>query len=558
MPIAFWRQTFIALIALTLAIVLINPVAEVGMNDDWSFIRTAFDLARSGHLRYNGWAAPIIGVQAYWGALFIRLFGYSFTVARISTAVLTLLFVPVLLRLGRAAGLQANTALFATMALLLSPLLLIGITSFMTDTPAFLLFAGALLAAMEAWQNPNRGKALRWMLLTAILSALSGSIRQIYWAAGGWFLFVLAGWRFKSAYERILTWFCLLATVAFSLFVSHWQSLQPYVSNGSVMAFIADEPWSESLTEGFTRLLRFVVTWIVLLLPVSVCFLPRWRMIQRRWVLLVVAAAAGWLAYLLADPLPWVGNTLSPNGVLSSHLDVAGEKPVVLAPVAIWLIATASLITFAVAAILRPQISKEGIRFAALTLPFLLVYIAAIAIRGPFFGIYDRYSLPAVAILAVLLLSACQKVPTAAWMALGIYALYGVATAHDSFAAARARLELTNRLLVSGLQRTDILSGFEFDCWTEVEKTGYINNDQIQYPANAYHNFGDCNGPETLQFWWRSLAPSVHARYVVTLTPLADLEPAEAGSVAYRTWLPLGTQHVYAQRSKEPLTCKPE
>jgi hypothetical protein len=560
MPTALWRQTIIAVIPLTLAILLINPLAEVGMNDDWSYVRTAFDLARSGHLRYNGWAAPIIGFQAYWGALFVRLFGYSFTVVRISTEVLTLLFVPVLLRLCRTAGLHATTAMFATLTLLLSPLLLISLTSFMTDTPAFLLFAGALLAALEAWQNPDRGTALRWMLLAAILGALSGSIRQIYWAAGMWFLFVLAGWRFKSAYERSLTWLCLLATLAFSVFVTQWQRQQPYVPAESLIGAAALEPWRDWLTRGFGRLMHFKVTWIVLLLPVSVCFLPGWRTIRRRWIIFIAAVAAGGLAYLLADPLPWAGNTLSQFGVLSSHLDVAGEKPLVLSPLALWLIATASLTTFAVMAVLliraRPALSKESLHVAVLTLPFLLVYIAAIAIRGPFFGLYDRYAIPVIMILSLLLLSACKKLPAVAWIALGIYALYGVATGHDSFSAARARLEATKRLLAGGVQRTHILSGFEFDCWTQVEQTGYINSEEIQNPANAYHDYDDCNGPAYLQYWWRSLTPSVHALYLVTLTPIPHLEPPSV-RVTYRTWLPFGTQHVYAQPLKEPLTCKP-
>jgi len=375
-----------------------------------------------------------------------------------------------------------------------------------------------------------------------------------------WFLFVLAAWRFKSAYERILTWLCLLATLAFSLFVTHWQRQQPYVPAESLMGAAALEPWREWLTRGFMRLVHFKVTWIVLLLPVSVCFLPQWRMIKSRWIILV-AAAAGGLAYLLEDPLPWAGNTLSQFGVLSSHLDVAGEKPLVLPPLALWLIATASLTTFTVMAILvirqRPLLSKESLRLAALTLPFLPVYVGAIAIRGPFFGIYDRYAIPVVVILGMLLLSTCKKLPVVAWVALGIYALYGVATAHDSFSAARARLEVTKRLLASGLQRTDILSGFEFDCWTQVEQTGYINSEEIQQPANAYHDYDDCTGPAYLQYWWRSLAPSVHGRYLVTLTPIPRLEPPSV-SVTYRTLLPFGTQHVYAQRLNEPLTCKPE
>jgi hypothetical protein len=39
-----------------LSIALCHPVAESGVNDDWSYAKTALDLAETGQLLYHGWA----------------------------------------------------------------------------------------------------------------------------------------------------------------------------------------------------------------------------------------------------------------------------------------------------------------------------------------------------------------------------------------------------------------------------------------------------------------------------------------------------------------------
>jgi len=60
------------------------PVAQMGFIDDWSFIKTAQVFARTAHLVYNGWSGPMLGWQVLWGALFIRLFGFSFMAVKLS------------------------------------------------------------------------------------------------------------------------------------------------------------------------------------------------------------------------------------------------------------------------------------------------------------------------------------------------------------------------------------------------------------------------------------------------------------------------------------------
>jgi hypothetical protein len=358
-----------------------------------------------------------------------------------------------------------------------------------------------------------------------------------------------------------------MVTMAFAFAVNHWQSVQPYTASVSPAAAYADQEWADLWNMGSNRVVRFFVGCAILLLPVTGVFVPRWFRVLPRWVPGLVAIAAAGLAYVLAQPLPWVGNLLSPDGVLRSGLVSAGDKPVVLSRLAILLIATTGITGFVcgVAAIWRSHIRMpvELMRLAVLTVPFLALYIALIAARGPVFGLFDRYSLPLTTVAMVMLLLAFQqldakRLPPIAWALLGIFALYAVATTHDSFSGARARLAVAEKLRQTGLKRTELLVGFEYDCWTQVDATGYVNNDEMEIPAGAYHDADDCTGADHLQFWWRTLAPSIRANYVVAVSPLPDLEPAIVEKVGYQTWLPYGTHFAYAQRAKTTLSCKAE
>lgn len=67
-----------------LCYVVIRPYGEIGIDDEWSYVKMAQVFAQTGHIVYNGWPTAMLGWQLYLGAAFIKLFGFSFTTVRLS------------------------------------------------------------------------------------------------------------------------------------------------------------------------------------------------------------------------------------------------------------------------------------------------------------------------------------------------------------------------------------------------------------------------------------------------------------------------------------------
>src|ERR1700691_1184589 len=101
---------------------VIRPFAEIGMIDDWSYVKTVQVLAQTGHIVYNGWATAMLGWQLYFGALFVRIFGFSFTVVRYATVIETMATAFLLQRIFVRSGMNTCNATLATMTFILSPL----------------------------------------------------------------------------------------------------------------------------------------------------------------------------------------------------------------------------------------------------------------------------------------------------------------------------------------------------------------------------------------------------------------------------------------------------
>src|SRR3981189_1433464 len=157
------------------------PVAEMGFVDDWSYVKTAFVFARTGHIVYNGWATAMLGWAIPWAALFIKLFGFSFTAVRLSTVPLAMASVYLLHASLVRFGITARNAIMGALTLGLSPLFLPLAASYMTDVAG--LFC--ILLGRHLWQrglpaHSNRTMIL-WVTCAALTNIAAGRVRQIVW-----------------------------------------------------------------------------------------------------------------------------------------------------------------------------------------------------------------------------------------------------------------------------------------------------------------------------------------------------------------------------------------
>jgi hypothetical protein len=87
---------------------------------DWSYIRSAQVLAQTGHIVYNGWAAPMLGWQLLLGAVFIKLFGFSFLVLRTVTVLIATLTAFLFHRILVRCGVNEYNSSIGTLTLALS------------------------------------------------------------------------------------------------------------------------------------------------------------------------------------------------------------------------------------------------------------------------------------------------------------------------------------------------------------------------------------------------------------------------------------------------------
>ena len=561
-----------------LAMLAINPRVAMGVNDDWSYIYSAKRLAETGHILYNGWATAVLGVQLYLGALFIRLFGFSFTAVRASSMLLGVLAAPLAHAVLMRFGIRSRHATLATLTLVLSPLYLPLATTFMSDAMATFFLLLFFYGCVRCADAETARTAMLWLVLATVAGLAAGSVRQIAWLS---VLLALPCVAWQQRKRRgmlpagLVLWAASLITV-FALL--HWFNHQAYVS--------VEKPYFRprnlaQLQVFVARFGRSLVTLALLTAPVLLGLAMKFPLRQpgRRLQLGMVLAAvfvfvcagtvfcggAWWGTWLLGD-------YVSTSGVLYQP-EVLGTPPQVVPPALQIVLIFALLATVAVCAAmlwLRPRTPRVKASSDDLLLwmagPFTLAYLALVYTRA---AVYDRYFLPLLflAMLAALRWYEArfrEDLSPLCLLPLAALALFGVAGTHDLFAASRARLAATDELLAAGVPRTEFHAGFDYDGWTQIEQTGYVNEPRL-HPASAYQHYliadelyavhpsdvykadwQNAPGLGGMCFtWFLSYTPSIHAHYVLESLPNYCFGDSGLPPVKYRTWLAPRDRAIY-------------
>ena len=160
---------------------LIRPYAEINNSDDWAYIWDARKVALTGHISYSGWESPMLGWQLFYGAFFIKLFGFSFTAIRLTTLIEAVVVAFLLQRSFVRAGLNSRNAVLAAMIFILSPLYLKLTYTYHTDVAGVLCIVVCLYMCLRACQAKSEHSAIVWISLAALVNAVGGTARQISW-----------------------------------------------------------------------------------------------------------------------------------------------------------------------------------------------------------------------------------------------------------------------------------------------------------------------------------------------------------------------------------------
>lgn len=523
------------------------PVSNIPWGDDFSYTKSALEFAHTGRLLYNGWATAMVGWQILWGALFIKLFGFSFTVVQLSMIPVSIASIYLLHLVLQRFGMSPREALVGSLTLGLTPLFLELSTNFMTDIPGLFAILLCVWMCQNAAAAEDGRTARKWIVLAAVVNVAAGSVRQTSWL-GALVMVPSTAWMLRR-------WRGMLPTAAIMWFLSlcgilsciHWFNRQPYS---------VPEPFSLPLTLHSLKHLtiysaRTIFCLLLLLFPITVAWLPTARRLDRRartiagtcvTLLIVMALILAHRRTLGSWTMPWLVPFLDQDVRLTPlWLRWAFSGTVVLTGVI-----TISQLASSVRGAIRPggQWSAQTSAIFWILGPFTLAYIGVLLPRAGTALIQDRYLLvlePSV--IAFLLLAhrrwVAPDIPAISVAVLVVYALSSVGWNHDNFAHARAMKTTIDQMLANGVPETSIQAGLGVDGWTQTQHHGFINEQRIRNPADAYDptlpNWGlidECN------YWISTYTPVIRPEYFISEFPRACPGSTVRSGAGYRAWIP--------------------
>lgn len=545
------------------------PVAQMGFIDDWSYIESAQVFANTGHLVYNGWATAMLGWQILWGALFIRLFGFSFMTVKLSTLPIAMACVFLFYLIQTRFGISPRNAVLGTLTLGLSPLFLPLAASFMSDIPGLFVILLCLYCCQRAVAARTSAATIAWLSLAAASNVCGGTVRQIAWL-GALVMVPSTAWLLHKRRGVFLAASLLWgATFISVLYCMHWFAAQPY----SISESLFTPPASPSGHPFFVAFLFIAGEFFCLLLvvlPVIIAWLPRIGSAHGASFIAVAIILPLWVLFQIVAnwTLPWVPHLLVAEFSVANIAGMSPYRGPFILPEPARLLFSVLIVAAFLPLLVTACHQLRGPNFMQsiarrpvfwLLLPYSLSYFALLALHSiQEGGDFDRYLLGLMPVAIILLIRLYEiriapRIPAISVVTLALFSVLAIAGTHDWFAWQRARLAAIAELRAAGIPRTQIQGGFEYDGWTQIEDGGHVNDTLFTFPPGAYQPHPpvpQVAAPCRLDF--APYTPSVQPRFTVAFNPLPCLSPSKFSPVPYYAWLPPFDRSIYVQRIPPP------
>jgi len=152
----------------------ISPLGEFALNDDWVHTEILKHWVESGEFRMNPFSGPSFYIPIVYGAALVKLFGFSFSLLRISTLVISLLTLILFYSFTKEITKKPQLSFWTTLVLWSNPIFYNLTFTFMTDIPALFLILASLYSYYIGFTKKNPW----WLLLGSTLSMIGTFTRQ--------------------------------------------------------------------------------------------------------------------------------------------------------------------------------------------------------------------------------------------------------------------------------------------------------------------------------------------------------------------------------------------
>jgi hypothetical protein len=169
------KNLFIIILFFCAIAILMLPLRNQTAGDDFAYAQSVNHFLKTGDVKVSEWSGPSLIFLIFWGALFSKILGFSYTSLHFSVIVMLLVLLTVLYKLLRETGLQASKSLYFTLYFFSIPWILQFTYTFLTDIP----FLTLEVLTLYFYTVGIKRASLKYLFFGSVFSILGYLTRQL-------------------------------------------------------------------------------------------------------------------------------------------------------------------------------------------------------------------------------------------------------------------------------------------------------------------------------------------------------------------------------------------
>ncbi|KPK85910.1 MAG: hypothetical protein AMS27_06225 [Bacteroides sp. SM23_62_1] len=477
------KNILFLLLVWIIAIIIVNPLGEFPLNDDWAYSKNLYHLCEEGKLILSDWPAQTLIAQTLIGTLVCKLFGFSFGVLRILTLVFSAASVYLFYQIIKMITPDNKIALFVSFLFMFNPIYFSLSFTFMTEIYYFFFF---LLSLFFFFRNLESDRII-YIGLGTLFSVVATLTRQTGIIIPFSFGLIWFYKNPKSVKNILISIFPFIITIGSYYFYSYYLKITdkiPY-NYGQPDSLIHSLLYPD--LNQFISHLGYILFYAgFFLLPLTICYLPAISFPDSKKKLIIfiifeVVIISGFQK--VWTTIPW-GNILFNLGLGPKLLKDTywGDNINPALPDWFWygleilIIIEISLILMKLVGQINSLKLNSGKNnsspvklMKSIFLIILTGYLIYLLLNKNFI---DRYSLPVTICLLILFIPEKISFPVRRFVVpislLLIFSFFSIFSTHDYLSWNRARWKAVDYLLnEKNISPYKIDGGFEVNAWYE-------------------------------------------------------------------------------------------